>query len=757
MQNPLKRALSFIFSSDNYRERSKIQEGKESLYDYKLRYIITNVIIIVGVIITLILGPTVVSEGGTVQLAIVQYGLASFLLLSFILRRFWGGGSDLLYGFYGKLMPVLALSILYALMYYRGGTSGFVGIWVLVTPLIAIFTLGARNGTIFSAIMAVWIFAANHIPGRPDHYYYYEPAVEFRVFAAFFCIWILGFVFEVTRLKSQKQIHRIVEELMQQNEEIEAQNNTILENQATERKLKSIMEVSEEQFAMNLMENMESVIALYEAIEKDGEVVDLRIVWVNQFYIDIVNKNTSSNLTLGDIAGKMFSEVTPDDKNWISVYGAIATGKSEMQITESYSEYAKAYIRVQAYSPKPGKVATILQFRTKFVQSEIEKEQHEYWLRSIMQMLPDGILYGELVYDEENNPIDFHVHYVNPAYEMLEGLRVNSLQGKNIFEEYPNEPKDDLIKCQEAVENNRIVQRVLFDPWSRYMEMTFYPQGGKKLFVIHKDITEKVKAVNELKEAHKTILGSINYAGKIQGNLLPSESVFETAFSDYSVIWKPRDIVGGDIYWAKNFEDGTVLCVADCTGHGTPGALLTMLVVSAFETIITEKYHTDMAEILHRLDKRISSVLNVESERQGDTFINDGCDLAVLFIKKDGSVEFSSGNTNVFVCDGKEVVRHKGQKIFIGEGKLASAADVNVINIPANPDNKFYVASDGLYDQTNKDDIIFGTKKFSAIILENHNEKQNIITDKVWNAFNEWQGEEPRLDDFNLVTFKPKN
>jgi len=98
--------------------------------------------------------------------------------------------------------------------------------------------------------------------------------------------------------------------------------------------------------------------------------------------------------------------------------------------------------------------------------------------------------------------------------------------------------------------------------------------------------------------ANDTIMESINYASKIQRNLLPYNSVLESVFDDYFIIWKPRDIVGGDIYWLKQFEKGTVLCVADCTGHGTPGALLTMLVVSAFESVIKPDNCHDTAHAL---------------------------------------------------------------------------------------------------------------------------------------------------------------
>ena len=263
------------------------------------------------------------------------------------------------------------------------------------------------------------------------------------------------------------------------------------------------------------------------------------------------------------------------------------------------------------------------------------------------------------------------------------------------------------------------------------------------------------------REAKQAIISGIEYASKIQRNLLPLDKNFKEAFADHSIIWKPKDIVGGDIYWAKSFSEGTVLCVCDCTGHGTPGALLTMLVVSTFEAAVNGKNYKDTAQIIWELEKRLVSILNlnpggkIEGER--GVIINDGCDLAVLYVAKDGSVDFSAGNVHVFVCDGNEVTRYRGQRIRIGDGALKSKEEIKVVSIPANADNKFYIASDGLYEQIGGEDKIpFGYDAFSRIILENHSEQQSVIAEKIWRAFEDYRGDNPRRDDFELVAFKPR-
>lgn len=281
---------------------------------------------------------------------------------------------------------------------------------------------------------------------------------------------------------------------------------------------------------------------------------------------------------------------------------------------------------------------------------------------------------------------------------------------------------------------------VLLDP-SRYDGA--YEEVTRNLNELVEELAEKLRTINE----------SIEYASKIQMHIMPEEALFKNAFSDYSIKWEPRDIVGGDIPWIKNFKAGTVLCVCDCTGHGTPGALLTMLVASAFEDTIHEDNCHDTAQIIWNLEQRLTSIFGVNATDQDP---KDGCDLAVLFIAKDKTINVSSCNTYVFVCDGKEVDQIKGQHIFVGEGKLKSKDEITATTIAYNENNKFYIASDGLYEQPGGTrERRYGYREFKQIILQNHHQNQSQISNKVWQAYESYRGDFRRVDDYNLITFKP--
>jgi len=269
-------------------------------------------------------------------------------------------------------------------------------------------------------------------------------------------------------------------------------------------------------------------------------------------------------------------------------------------------------------------------------------------------------------------------------------------------------------------------------------------------------ITIAEQKTREAEQATDTLIQGINYASKIQRDLLPRNHAFDKAFQDYYIIWKPRDIVGGDIFWLKNFDQGTVLCVCDCTGHGTSGAMLTMLVVSALESCIWLANCHDTAGIIWQIEQKLVSNFNINTGERNLDEIQDGCDLAVLFIARDGSVNISSGHIPVFVCDGKTVRQIKGQKMAVGEGMLKSKDEIKVVRIEANPDNTFYIASDGLFDQPGGPlSIPFGYKAFKRIILENHGKNLSVISEKVWGLFEEYRDDEIRVDDIQLISFKP--
>lgn len=275
----------------------------------------------------------------------------------------------------------------------------------------------------------------------------------------------------------------------------------------------------------------------------------------------------------------------------------------------------------------------------------------------------------------------------------------------------------------------------------------------------------------------KDRISGIQYAARIQKNMLPNGALFREAFRDYSILWKPKDSVGGDIYWIRNYRAyraGAVLCVCDCTGHGTSGALLSMLTVSALESIVNEGNAADPAQIVWELEQRFLATVNSDTDavedaafaadgsplprrrrRRRENAIPDGCDLAVLYIDQSGAVSFASGNMNILSCDGEKVTRHRGQRMHVGAGMLARKEEIETTHLPALPGRTLCIATDGLYEQPGGEkDIPPGFEMFENILLENHAERQSVVSGKIWDAFEAYRGGSPRCDDVSVITVK---
>jgi PAS domain-containing protein len=259
------------------------------------------------------------------------------------------------------------------------------------------------------------------------------------------------------------------------------------------------MKINKEQTALNVIENMQTAFGLYEPVIEKDKVVDLKMLWLNKHYLELVG------ITAEEAQGKMFSEIAPSDVAWIPFYGDVALQKTPAQTVESYSDEINAFINVQAYSPAKGQVATIVQVRSKFVQSEYEKEYEEQKIRNMIKLLPEGIFFGELLYDGLGRPIDVKCIYANQAFEIYEGAIVGSLQGKKFFELYPNYDREELEKCAEAIEKNKRIEYVKIGAGSRTVEVSIYPQGKNQLFIVLRDISATIKIENDYRDIIKDL------------------------------------------------------------------------------------------------------------------------------------------------------------------------------------------------------------------------------------------------------------
>ena len=264
----------------------------------------------------------------------------------------------------------------------------------------------------------------------------------------------------------------------------------------------------------------------------------------------------------------------------------------------------------------------------------------------------------------------------------------------------------------------------------------------------------------ELRSKHELIVSSVNYASRLQRGQLPRPIRTEGRFASFAHWWAPRDTIGGDLFWisSSQHEGPYVLSVADCTGHGVPGAMLSLLVSNSLERIYANDTLEDPASALKSLDHYVRTGLNQD---RPDAESDDGCDAVVLKIdRRLQRIQFAGAKMDLFHihADG-ECLRYKGQRVSLGYQQPLSAEQVPQTRvITYQSGDVFAVVTDGLTDQiggpTHKTPASFGYKRLQQVLTEHRNADAQYLLDKLKEQFDLWQGHHPRRDDVTAVVFK---
>jgi len=243
---------------------------------------------------------------------------------------------------------------------------------------------------------------------------------------------------------------------------------------------------------------------------------------------------------------------------------------------------------------------------------------------------------------------------------------------------------------------------------------------------LNKLLVEVEQTNKKIEAMHKLTKDSINYAALIQGALIPDNREFKHYFQDYFVFWHPKDIVGGDIYLFEALGDGCLIMAIDCTGHGVPGAFVTMLVKAIERQLLAEitnkpKMTISPAWVLSYFNQHIKKLLKQES---ADSISNAGFDGGIIYYnKRDKILKFSGAETPLFYTQDGEIKTIKGSRYSVGYKKCDMDYDYKEYIIEVKEGMQFYLTTDGYLDQNggNKG-FPFGKKRFKNIIQEYHGE-----------------------------------
>ena len=262
-------------------------------------------------------------------------------------------------------------------------------------------------------------------------------------------------------------------------------------------------------------------------------------------------------------------------------------------------------------------------------------------------------------------------------------------------------------------------------------------------------IADNLTVANQkIRERNIYITDSINYARKIQKAILPTDNEISKVLDKFFVIYKPKDIVGGDFYFIKKIKKYIVIAVADSTGHGVPGGFLSMMGVSFLNEIVQKKTITNPNLALDFLRLKLKYSL-----RQKDylTSRTDGIDMALCAIDTEtGKLEYSGANIPLFVIRDSEIIEVSPDMQPVGIHFKEFPFTLHQLQLK--PNDMIYLFSDGIYDQFGgKHKKKFLISNLKKLLIENSKESVKVQRRNILRAFNTWKGENVQVDDILIM------
>ncbi len=317
-------------------------------------------------------------------------------------------------------------------------------------------------------------------------------------------------------------------------------------------------------------------------------------------------------------------------------------------------------------------------------------------------------------------------------------------------------------------------------------------QKNKQLEAIIKERTREIVAQKDeiekqrdlITEAHDEIRASIKYAQRIQSAVLPSAEIQQPRIKDYFIFFKPRDVVSGDFYWARKSSDYLIVTAADCTGHGVPGAFMSMLGVSLLNDIVGKEGIVDAGEILNSLRKGVIESLKQDEEiSMGNDSVKDGMDISLCSIHlSTGEITWAGANNPLFIISSQKPFFPSNPEMKIFDIEINSHFKLYEIKPDKMPiaisermkpfasqkfklqaGDQIYLFSDGFVDQFGgPQGKKFMIKAFRNLLLSNATLSMEIQAEMIENQLVQWRIWKddlqefvfPQVDDITIIGLK---
>lgn len=337
-------------------------------------------------------------------------------------------------------------------------------------------------------------------------------------------------------------------------------------------------------------------------------------------------------------------------------------------------------------------------------------------------------------------------------YKLTEEVR----KQKEIAEREASErAKENLLNSQRIRLKNEQIQRqriilismiIVIILVIGVLALIYYQMIQKKK--ANKILTEKNNLIS--KQA-RLITDNIKSASAIQRAAMPPDNLMKSELPSYFLVNLPKDIVSGDFYWLEKRDGKTFIAVADCTGHGVQGAVVSMLGMALLNEIVNKSYVKHPGEILSQLSVKLKESLHASGDVDE---IREGMDIVLLkFDKSFNEIEFAGANNPVYLIRDNDIIEHKGDRSPIGY----YSKDVSFTNqkIKLQHGDSLYMFSDGFADQLSGENYKkYLTKRFKNLLIEIDPLSMEARKEKLLNEFHTWKGSFQQVDDVTILCIK---
>ncbi|MES2568312.1 MAG: tetratricopeptide repeat protein [Bacteroidota bacterium] len=438
-------------------------------------------------------------------------------------------------------------------------------------------------------------------------------------------------------------------------------------------------------------------------------------------------------------------------------YLSLSAMYEKIDSTKNALEYYKLFTAIKDSIFNKENSSKLIEMQTRFDTDRKEKE---------IALLTKGREIQALQAKQQQFEIEKHrMESLQNKMEALQRKREIELKGRELHgEKLKNEAKNKEIKIQEAELKNQKMMRNITNGGLLlaclfavvlFLGIRQKQKANKKLEQKNTEIAEAYKIIqlsrDQIAEKNKNITDSINYAQRIQQAILPSKEEMDKYLKEYFILFRPKDIVSGDFYFYAEQNGKIIIAVADCTGHGVPGAFMSMIGNDMLNQIIMEKRITKPSEILNQLNKSMKRALKQESEKLETT---DGMDIAICAIDiETRKVEYAGAMRPLYFVSGTfEKVLADNTSIggFTSEDHQFTNHELDL-----KIGDTFYVFTDGYVDQFGGEKgKKFMTKNFQNLLSTIHTRPLEEQYEVLEHTLTTWRKEKEQVDDILVIGVK---